>query len=347
MLTLQASREQCPRDLLLDWELLWCEVLQRSRAWLLAHCEYAPTSEQWQAFQGYWRRRLGGEPVAYILGRKEFWSLELRVDENVLIPRPESELLVELCLRLLPDEDGIKVIDLGCGSGAIALALASERPRWQLTATDISPAALAVARANGRQLGLEVRWVEGDWLRGFGFRDGGFGGVGFGGGFEDGCGDRDGCGDGFGGSCGGGRYEKYDAIVANPPYLAADDPHLARLGYEPRGALVAGVAGGLGLFGGVGVAGGVGGDGIAMAGGVARGMGEGGMGEEGMGDLREIICQSRDYLVPGGLLALEHGCGQGAAVRGELGRGGYAGVQTELDWAGLERVSWGWWGDRW
>ena len=326
MPTLQASREVCPRDLLLDWELLWCEVLQRSRAWLLAHCEYAPTSKQWQAFQGYWRRRLGGEPLAYILGRKEFWSLELRVDENVLIPRPESELLVELCLRLLPDEDGVKVIDLGCGSGAIALALASERPRWQLTATDVSLAALAVARANGRRLGLEVRWVEGDWLRGVGgVGDGCFGGVGDGGGFEDGCGDRV-----LGGSCGGGRYEKYDAIVANPPYLAADDPHLARLGYEPKGALVAGLGGGLG------VAGGMGGDEIAMAGGVARGMGE-----EGMGDLREIIYQSRDYLVPGGLLALEHGCGQGAAVRGELGRGGYAGVQTELDWAGLERVSWG------
>ena len=314
MQTLQGSREQCPRDLLLDWELLWCEVLQQSRAWLLAHCEYAPTSGQWQTFQGYWQRRLAGEPLAYILGRKEFWSLELRVDGNVLIPRPESELLVELCLRLLPNEDGIKVIDLGCGSGAIALALASERPRWQITATDVSPAALAVARANGRRLGLEVRWLEGDWLRGVGFRNGGFedfedgcfGGVGFGGGGEDGCGDgfggvgRDGCRD---------RDGRYDAIVANPPYLAADDPHLARLGYEPRGALVAGVAGG--------------------------------MGDEGMGDLRAIIYQSRDCLVPGGLLALEHGCGQGAAVRGELGRGGYAGVQTELDWAGLERVSWG------
>ena len=322
MPTLQGSREQCPRDLLLDWELLWCEVLQRSRAWLLAHCEYEPTSEQWQAFQGYWQRRLAGEPLAYILGRKEFWSLELRVDGNVLIPRPESELLVELCLRLLPNEDGIKVIDLGCGSGAIALALASERPRWQITATDVSPAALAVARANGRRLGLEVRWVEGDWLRGVG--GGGFGG------FESGCGGRDGCGGGvFGGSCRGGRYEKYDAIVANPPYLAADDPHLARLGYEPRGALVAGLGGD--------VAGGVGGDGITMA---------GGMGEGGMEDLRAIIYQSRDYLVPGGLLALEHGCGQGAAVRGELGRGGYAGVQTELDRAGLERVSWGWWGGR-
>ena len=324
MPTLQASREVCPRDLLLDWELLWCEVLQRSRAWLLAHCEYEPTSEQWQAFQGYWQRRLAGEPLAYILGWKEFWSLELRVDGNVLIPRPESELLVELCLRLLPNEDGIKVIDLGCGSGAIALALASERPRWQITATDVSPAALAVARANGRRLGLEVRWLEGDWLRGVG--DGCFGGVGFGGGGEDGCGDRD-----FGGNCGGGRYERYDAIVANPPYLAADDPHLARLGYEPRGALVAGLGGGVGVAGAVGLGDGMGED-LGLAG--------------GMGDLRAIIYQSRDYLVPGGLLALEHGCGQGAAVRGELGRGGYAGVQTELDRAGLERVSWGWWGGR-
>ena len=327
MPTLQSSREDCPRDLLLDWELLWCEVLQQSRAWLLAHCEYAPTSEQWQAFQGYWRRRLAGEPLAYILGRKEFWSLELRVDENVLIPRPESELLVELCLRLLPDEDGLRVIDLGCGSGAIALALASERPRWQITATDVSPAALAVARANGQRLGLEVRWLEGDWLGGVGGLGGRSGDGGFGG-FEDGC-----EGGVFGGSCRGGRYEKYDAIVANPPYLAADDPHLARLGYEPRGALVAGV-------GGVGLVGGVAGEGMGKGVGLA-----GGMGEEGMGDLRAIIYQSRDCLVAGGLLALEHGCGQGAAVRGELGRRGYGGVRSERDWAGLERVSWGWWVD--
>ena len=265
--TLQDSREHCPRDLLLDWELLWCEVLPQSRAWLLAHPEYSPASEQWQAFQCYWQRRLAGEPLAYILGRKEFWSLELQVDTNVLIPRPESELLVELCLRLLPDEDGIRVIDLGCGSGALALALASERPRWRLTATDASPAALALARANGRRLGLEVRWLESDWLRDVP------------------------------------QVSRYDAIIANPPYLAADDRHLEQLGYEPRAALVAAAA--------------------------------------GMADLRAIIDQSRYYLVAGGLLALEHGYEQGAAVRAELKQQGYGGIQSKCDYAGLERVSYG------
>ena len=265
--TLQSSRNSCPSDLRLDWELLWCNILQQSRAWLLAHPEHSPSSAQWQTFQGYWQRRLVGEPLAYICRCKEFWSLELRVDSNVLIPRPESELLVELCLELLPDRDVIRVIDLGCGSGALALALAHERPSWELTATDISPAALAVARANSDRLGIELSFLESDWLRGVP------------------------------------RVNRYHAIVANPPYLAAEDPHLEQLSYEPWGALVSAA--------------------------------------DGMGDLREIIAQSQDYLWPGGLLALEHGCEQGAAVRTELKRRGYVAVTTRRDYAGLERVSYG------
>ena len=264
---LQSSRENCPGNLLLDWELLWCEVLKQSRAWLLAHPEYSPSHRQWQAFQDYWQRRLAGEPLAYILGRKEFWSLELCVDSNVLIPRPESELLVELCLHLLPDEEGIKVIDLGCGSGALALALAFERPRWKLTATDVSPAALAVARANGRRLGLDVNWLDSDWLQGVP------------------------------------RANGYHAVIANPPYLAANDPHLDQLAYEPQRALVSA--------------------------------------DNGMADLCAIISQSREYLLPEGMLALEHGCQQGTMVRSELLRQCYGDMWTERDYAGLERVSFG------
>ena len=264
-LVLSNSRDDCPSDLVLDWELLWCAILQQSRAWLLTHPEFAPSSAQWQGFHGYWQRRLGGEPLAYILGRKEFWSLDLQVDSGVLIPRPESELLVELCLELLPDSAGTRVLDLGCGSGALALALAYERPRWQLTALDISPAALAVARANSERLALKLELLQSDWLRELP------------------------------------RSRIYNAIIANPPYLATTDPHLAELKHEPRLALVSAA--------------------------------------DGMGDLSAIIRQSRDYLAAGGLLALEHGHEQGAAVRAELTRCGYAGVQTRRDYAGWERVS--------
>ena len=264
---LQSIREDCPTNLALDWELLWCEVLQQSRAWLLAHSEYSPSDGQWQAFQGYWQRRLAGEPLAYILERKEFWSLDLLVNSEVLIPRPESELLVEVCLDLLPNSQSIRIIDLGCGSGALALALAHERPIWQLTAADISPAALAVARNNSRRLGIELQLLESNWLRDVP------------------------------------QVSGYHAIIANPPYLAAADPHLQKLRYEPRQALVAGA--------------------------------------DGMADLHAIISQSRDYLLPKGLLALEHGCEQGAAVRAELKRWGYDDVRTQRDYAGLERVSYG------
>ena len=263
----QNIRNECPRGLALDWELLWCNILQQSRAWLLAHPEYSPSDEQWQTFRSYWRRRSAGEPLAYILGRKEFWSLDLRVNASVLIPRPESELLVELCLEMLPNNDAIKIIDLGCGSGALALALAHERPSWQLTATDISPAALAVARTNSESLGIRLQLLESNWLLDVP------------------------------------RAKGYQAIIANPPYLAAEDPHLQQLAYEPRQALVSTA--------------------------------------DGMGDLCAIIKQSRDYLTAGGLLALEHGCEQGAAVRAELARQGYNDIATKRDYAGLERVSYG------
>ena len=151
-------------------------------------------------------RRAAGEPVAYILGRKGFWTLELIVSPAVLVPRPETELLVERALAL-PAAADATVADLGTGSGAIALALASARPRWRVVATDLSAAALAVARANARALGLErVAMVQGDWLEGLGSRH-------------------------------------FDLLLSNPPYVAADDPALESAGADARAAAGAGGGG--------------------------------------------------------------------------------------------------------
>jgi len=152
-------------------------------------------------------RRAAGEPVAYLTGRREFWSLELEVTPDVLIPRPETELLVEWCLEAIAARRRPAVLDLGTGSGAIALAIARERPDAQVTAVDASAAALAVAARNAARHGLDnLRFLEGDW----------FAPV---------------------------ADAEFDAIVSNPPYVAPDDPALAELAHEPRSALVAGDGG--------------------------------------------------------------------------------------------------------
>ncbi|MDX1562939.1 MAG: peptide chain release factor N(5)-glutamine methyltransferase [Gammaproteobacteria bacterium] len=150
-------------------------------------------------------RRSRGEPVAYILGRKEFYSLALVVSADVLVPRPETELLVDAALARLPEQGG-RVIDLGTGSGAIALALKHERPRARVVATDCDAAALSVARANGRRLGLDVEWCRADWFAGV--ADGHF-----------------------------------DLIVSNPPYIPSGDRAFATLAHEPRHALDGGADG--------------------------------------------------------------------------------------------------------
>lgn len=188
----------------LDAELLLAHALGVARARLRSHGEEIPPAEAATRFLALIERRAAGEPVAYILGRKDFWTLELSVSPAVLVPRPETELLVERALALYPGAQA-SVADLGTGSGAIALALASARPRWDVVATDISAAALAVAGANAAALGLaRVQMVQGDWL-----------------------------------SCLRGRT--FDLLVSNPPYVAADDPVLAQpeLLREPRLALVA------------------------------------------------------------------------------------------------------------
>lgn len=202
ILTKPLANSTTPR---LDLELLLEAILHKPRSFLYANPEYGLTSEQEEAFQVLYARRLRGEPIAYILGKKEFWSLELAVNEKVLIPRPETELLVEIVLRELKQEVA-DVADLGAGSGAIALALATERPTWKVVATDASEDALQVASYNARQLQVQnVEFYRGSW-------------------------------------CVALPDRKFDVIVSNPPYIDENDPHLEQgdVKFEPKTALTSG-----------------------------------------------------------------------------------------------------------
>ena len=192
----------------LDAQLLLLAALGRpphDRAWLLAHDADRLAPEAWPAFARHCARRVAGEPVAYLLGEKEFHGLALAVDARVLVPRPDTETLVDWALQRLEGRSAPAVLDLGTGSGAIALALSHARPDAQVDAVDASAGALAVAQANAQRLGLPVRFARADWLDG--------------------------------------AATGYDLIVSNPPYIAAGDPHLAALGHEPASALVSGADG--------------------------------------------------------------------------------------------------------
>lgn len=186
----------------LDAELLLAHVLDAPRATVIARDDRVLTPEEQGDFERLLARRVAGEPLAYLTGTREFWSLELEVTKDVLVPRPETELLVEWGAAL----GGAAILDLGTGSGAIALALARERPQARVAAVERSAAALAVARRNAAAHGLAVEFLEGRW-------------------FEPLAGRR------------------FDLIVSNPPYVAEDDPHLADLRFEPRLALTAGADG--------------------------------------------------------------------------------------------------------
>jgi len=192
----------------LDAELLLAAALGKSRSYLHTWPEKIVSSEAALAFADFLVRRRGGEPVAYILGQQGFWKLDLEVAPHTLIPRPDTELLVEAALELLPATPA-RVLDLGTGSGAIALALANERPAWHVTAVDRVPEAVALAERNRQRLGLNNATVlSSHWFSAL---------------------------DGL----------RFQLIISNPPYIASSDPHLAQgdVRFEPASALVAGADG--------------------------------------------------------------------------------------------------------
>ncbi len=249
----------------LDAELLLAHLLGRSRAALAADPSRVLSDAQSDALSALTRRRIGGEPVAYLTGRREFWSLDLEVTPDVLVPRPETELLVELAVDALAAVARPAVLDLGTGSGAIALALARERPDATVTAVDASAAALAVAARNAERLYIyNVTFLTGSW----------YGPVG---------------------------AARFDAIVSNPPYVADQDPALETLAFEPHMALAAGA--------------------------------------DGLDALRLICAGAPVKLTAGGVLIVEHGATQGAAVRALMLRSGFERVATHCDLAGLERAT--------
>ncbi|WP_105103594.1 peptide chain release factor N(5)-glutamine methyltransferase [Microbulbifer pacificus] len=192
----------------LDLEVLLCHLLGKSRAWLYTWPEHALDELQQAQFERLLKRRIAGEPVAHLTGSREFWSLPLKVNRATLIPRPDTEVLVETVLVLCPQEQA-RLLDLGTGTGAIALALASEKPRWQVVAVDRMPAAVALAQENSQQLGFSnVEILQSDWFSALADRT-------------------------------------FDVIVSNPPYIDPQDPHLREgdVRFEPLSALVAEEAG--------------------------------------------------------------------------------------------------------
>jgi release factor glutamine methyltransferase len=258
----------------LDAELLLGKILGLSRSGLIARGNDRVASEYESAYASLIEERIRGVPIAYLTGTREFWSLPLRVTPAVLVPRPETELLVELALQHLPEHEASpttdrarSILDLGTGSGAIALAIASERPKARVTGVDISPSALEVAIQNSRDLGLaHIDWRLGSW----------FAPV---------------------------HGERFDVIVANPPYVAAADPALERLGAEPAIALCDGPT--------------------------------------GLEALSEIVSAAAPHLHDQGWLILEHGSNQALEVAQLLGRHGFTQVRSHLDFSGKPRVTLG------
>ncbi|MCD5970058.1 peptide chain release factor N(5)-glutamine methyltransferase [Pseudomonas quasicaspiana] len=253
----------------LDAELLLAAALGKPRSFLHTWPERIVSSEAALTFASHLQRRRTGEPVAYILGQQGFWKLDLDVAPHTLIPRPETEMLVEAALELVPAFAPTRVLDLGTGTGAIALALASERPVWQVTAVDRVLEAVALAERNRQRLHLDnARVLSSHWFSAL-------------------------------------EGQRFDLIISNPPYIAAEDPHLAAgdVRFEPSSALVAG--------------------------------------SDGLDDLRMIIEQAPNYLNDDGWLLLEHGYDQGAAVRELLSLHGFEKIQTRRDLGDHERITFG------
>lgn len=204
---LQDNARDIPR---LECEILLAFVLGTTRIFLYTHSDTLLQENQRQQFDGLVEQRRSGMPIAYLIGKKEFWSLSFCVNQATLIPRPETELLVEQTLALLPQDDPARILELGTGSGIIALALANERPTWHIDACDKSVSALEIAKFNQQSLKISnVQFIESDWYSHI---------I---------------------------SAEQYDAIVSNPPYIAEEDPHLfaGDIRFEPRLALTSGSLG--------------------------------------------------------------------------------------------------------
>lgn len=250
----------------LETQLLLLHALGKSlteRTWLLAHdLEILPSASQAE-FLALAQRRAAHEPLAYLTGQIEFFGLMLSVDPRALVPRPDTETLVEWALKVLPPSG--RVVDLGTGSGAVALALKHTRADAHVSGIDLSADALAVARFNAKALQLDIALSQSSWL-------------------DDVAG-------------------RFNVIVSNPPYVAAQDVHLAQLAHEPQQALVSGT--------------------------------------DGLGAIRTIVRQAPAYLLAGGWLLLEHGHDQASRVRDLLAHGGFRSVQSRRDLAGVERCSGG------
>lgn len=207
----QASQQLSPHadSARLDAEVLLCHVLDKNRAYLLTWPELELSTGQLKQFEQLLKARRSGQPIAYLTGKREFWSLPLKVTRDTLIPRPDTELLIEQILANYPKDNELNVVDLGTGSGAIAIALASERPNWNIIATDFSEQALNVAQQNADTLKLKnIEFRQGNWfepLTGLSF----------------------------------------DIIVSNPPYIPSNDPHLNQgdVRFEPLSALASGIEG--------------------------------------------------------------------------------------------------------
>ncbi len=249
----------------LDVALLLSHCLDQNRTYLRTWPERELNPTQEMHFLALLDRCKQGEPLAHVLGHKEFWSLQLEINKSTLIPRPDTELLVQLALELMPAK-APRLLDLGTGSGAIALALSQERPDANVMAVDFSTEACQLAQRNAQRLGLQrVHVVHSHWFEAIDTR--------------------------------------FDVILSNPPYIAASDPHLEQLRYEPHSALVAA--------------------------------------DNGLADLRQIASQAPAYLRPLGWLLLEHGWQQGESVRAMLASANFIHIATHRDLGGNERVTLG------
>lgn len=256
----------------IDVEILLAKVLNINRATLKAYPERELNEHENTEFNALLQKRIQGEPVAYLVGHKEFWSLDFIVTPDVLIPRADTELLVEIALELLESKQHMRILDLGTGCGAIALSVASERPDIIVVATDASVEALKIAKMNAKHNHIvNVEFALGDWFEAIVNE----------------------------------VNPIFDMILSNPPYIAGFDPHLSigDLRFEPNKALVSG--------------------------------------NEGMDALSIIISNARKYLVPDGLLVVEHGYDQELLVAAEFAAAGFSDIVCCKDLSGIPRVTYG------